>query len=199
MITRTSVALRDAVTTDADVLVSIWAGMLRRGEPAQQAADLRQVIEATQADPDSRIVVAEYDGQPAGAVYLQARTLSPINLEPVVVALAPHVLPAFQRRGVGRALMDAAVSWAEDRGIGHVGTATISGARDANRFMARLAMTPQAVCRVATTSAIRGKLRPQGRGNRQLSQMLAARRSQRQREGAASAGSVVGGVPLQPN
>lgn len=181
MITRTVVALREAGDADAEVLVAVWAGVLRRGEPGQQVEDVRQVIADAVADPDSRLVVAEFDGRVAGAVYLRAATVSPINLEPVVLALSPHVLPEHRRHGVGRALMDAAVSWAEERGIGHMATATASGARDANRFMARLAMAPQAVLRVATTSAIRSKVTPPGRGNRQLTQVLAARRSQRQR------------------
>lgn len=181
MITRNAVVLREAVTADAEVLVAVWAGVLRRGEPGQQVDDVRRVIADAAADPDSRLVVAEFDGQVAGAVYLRASTVSPINLEPVVLTLSPHVLPDHRRRGVGRALMDAAVSWAEERGIGHMATATASGARDANRFMARLAMAPQAVLRVAPTSAVRSKVSPSGRANRQLTQVLAARRSQRQR------------------
>lgn len=196
MITRTAVVLRDAVTADAEVLVAVWAGVLRRGEPGQQVNDVRQVIAEAAADPDSRLVVAEYDGAVAGAVYLRLSTVSPINLEPVVLALSPHVLSDYRRRGVGRALMDAAVSWTEDRGIGHMATATTSGVRDANRFMARLAMAPQAVLRVATTSAVRSKVSPQGRGNRQLTQVLAARRSQRQRGNDGRCAEPA--VPTQP-
>lgn len=185
MITRTAVVLRDAVTQDAEVLTTVWAGVLRRGDAGQQVDDVRQVIAAAAEDPESRLVVAEYDGQVAGAVYLRASTVTPINLEPVVLVLSPHVLPEFRRRGVGRALMESAVSWAEERGIGHMATATTFGAREANRFMARLAFAQQAVLRIATTSAIRAKVSPQARGSRQRSQVLAARRSQRQRGSAA--------------
>ena len=84
--------------------------------------------------------------------------MSALNLEPVVRALSPHVLPRFQRHGIGSALMDAAVSWAEELGIAHVATAAVAGSRDANRFMARIALGPYAVLRVATTHAVRTRL-----------------------------------------
>ena len=103
-------------------------------------------------------MVAEYDGEVAGAVHLRVTTMTPINLERVVQAVSPHVLPRYRRHGVGRALMDAAVSFAEELGIGHVATAAASGSRDANRFMARLALGPWAVLRVASTPMLRSKL-----------------------------------------
>ena len=42
--------------------------------------------------------------------------------------------------------MEAAVSYAEELGIGYVATAASSGSRDANRFMARLALGPRPSC-----------------------------------------------------
>ena len=36
--------------------------------------------------------------------------VTPLNLEPIVQAVSPHVLPEFRRRGIGRALMEAAVA-----------------------------------------------------------------------------------------
>ena len=57
------------------------------------------------------------------------------------------VVTDHRRRGVGKALVEAAVTWAEELGIGHVATAAASGSREANRFMARLALGPQAVLR----------------------------------------------------
>jgi hypothetical protein len=77
-----------------------------------------------------------------------------------------------------------------------VATAAASGSRDANRFMARLSLGPQAVLRIATTHAVRAKLtaqRPpvQRAGGRQLTQVLAARRSMR-RSQASSLGDARG-------
>jgi GNAT superfamily N-acetyltransferase len=189
---RTLVTLRDAALSDAPFLATLWADALRRADRREQTADLEVIIKDATQSPEEKIVVAEYDGTPAGAVYLRLTTLSAINLEPTVQALSPHVLPQFRRHGVGRTLMEAAVSFAEEAGVGHVATAAASSSRDGNRFMARLALGPQAVLRVAPTHAVRARLTAQRpslhRGGRPLGQVLAARRSLRRSQAAPDAG-----------
>jgi ribosomal protein S18 acetylase RimI-like enzyme len=187
---RTLVSLRCALPSDAHVLAEIWGTVLRRAEPEDQVADLLEIIETAAASEHERLVVAEYDGEVAGAVHLRVTTLTPINLERTVQAVSPHVLPHYRRRGVGRALMDAAVSYAEELGVSNVATAVAAGSRDSNRFMARLALGPRAVLRVASTPMVRAKLTAQTpavrrSGGRQLPQVLAARRSMR-RSGAST-------------
>ena len=187
--TRSLVALRGAMPSDAPLLTELWTEVLRRADPEEQLADMVAIIESAAASGDERLVVAEYDGEVAGAVHLRITTMTPLNLEPVVLAVSPHVFPRYRRHGVGRALMDSAVSFAEEHGIGHVATAASAGSRDANRFMARLSLGPQAVLRVATTHAVRSKLtaqRPsvQRSNGRQLTQVLAARRSMRRNQGS---------------
>ena len=178
---RTPISLRTAVVADAEILVDLWSQVLRKGSRAEQVADVCTVLDDVVGRSDRSVGVAEYDGVVAGAVYLQAATVTPINKEPVVMAVSPHVLPAYRRRGVGHALVEAAVEFAEQRGIGYVATAALSGARDSNRFLARLALTPQAVLRINTTSAVRAKLTPRAsRGPRRpVRQVLAARRTLR--------------------
>jgi GNAT superfamily N-acetyltransferase len=188
--TRTFVSLRAATAEDAPHLADLWADVIRRTGREDQVADLETVVARVQASTDERILVAEYDGEFAGAVHLQATTMSALNCEPVLRALSPHVLPRFQRHGIGSALMDAAVSWAEELGIGHVGTAAVAGSRDANRFMARIGLGPYAVLRVAATHAVRSRLTAHRRparssGGRQLPQVLAARRSLRRSRASA--------------
>jgi GNAT superfamily N-acetyltransferase len=181
---RSLVSLRSVTPEDAPHLAEVWSDVIRRVGPEDQALDMEAVIAGVLASDDQRIVVADYDGHPAGAVHLERTTISALNLEPVVRALSPHVLPPYRRHGVGTALMDAAVSWAEELGISHVATAAVAGSRDANRFMARIALGPYAVLRIATTHAVRSRLsvhrRPTAAGSgRQLTQVLAARRSLR--------------------
>ena len=182
---RAQIVLRAAVAADAEVLVTLWDTALRKVDRAQQLADVRQVIDRVSAMPEERIVVAEVDDRVVGAVHLRATTMTPINLEPVVQAISPHVLPDCRRHGVGTALIGAAVAFAEELGIGHVGTAVESGARDSNRFMARLALGPAATLRLAPTMLVKSRLGTTrqsviGRvGGRPLTQVLAARRSMR--------------------
>jgi GNAT superfamily N-acetyltransferase len=117
-------------------------------------------------------------------VHLRAATLSPLNLEPVVQTISPHVFPEYRRHGVGRALMEASVAFAEELGIAHVATAVVAGSRDANRYMARLTLGPYALLRVAPVNTVRARLasrrpalaRPAARP---LTRVLEARRSQR--------------------
>ena len=181
---RSLVSLRSALPSDAPLLVELWTDVIRRADHDEQVQDIARAIERAAESEHDRLVVAEYDGEVAGAVYLRVASLSPINLEPTVQAISPHVFPQFRRRGVGRALIDAAVSFAEESGVGHVATAVASGSRDANRFMARLALGPQAVLRVASVHSVRGRLNArlapmQRTSGRQLTQVLAARRSMR--------------------
>lgn len=186
---RSQVVLREAHEGDAPALARLWSEILRHGDEESQASDVRAVVERIGGRDDERLVVAEYDGQVAGAVHLRATTLTPINLEPVVQAISPHVFSDFRRHGVGRELMRAAVAFAEERGIEHVATAAVAGARDANRFMARLALAPAAILRVAPTAVVAARLSAQGpmaahpsrSAGRPLGHVLAARRSMRRR------------------
>lgn len=182
---RTPVSLRQATLDDAVFLTDLWQDALRRADTQDQATDLELIIKSCEDSAEQRLVIAEYDGEPAGAVLLMVSTLSPLNLEPTVHAIAPFVAPGFRRRGVGHTLMEAAVSYAEELGVTHVLTLVAQSSRSSNRFMARLALGPQALVRVAATHAVRSKLSAQlpGKvrpvGARPMGQVLAARRSLR--------------------
>ncbi len=184
---RMPVTVRAAEPSDAAALRELWGDILRRGGLDEQLADVSTIIATASERDDHCLAVAEIDGEVAGAVYLEATTFTPLNLEPAVLAVSPHVFHRFRRKGVGSALMEAACRFAEQRGISHVQTAAASEARDANRFMARLSFAPQATLRAATTSAVRARL-PQARQvtyaatNRQrIDRVLAARRVRRER------------------
>jgi GNAT superfamily N-acetyltransferase len=181
---RSLLSLRDATLADVERLAELWAPFLRRGADAQ-LHDLATAIEQLGDRPGERLVVAEFDGEFAGAAFLKAGTYSPVNPEPVLQVHNAAVVPAFRRRGVGKALVESAVTWAEEFGIGHVATATSSGSREANRFMARLALGPQAVLRMAPTPAVRSKLVSRYPAGRQVTQVLAVRRSLRHARSAS--------------
>jgi GNAT superfamily N-acetyltransferase len=192
-VTRTLVTLREAVVADALFLVDVWQDSLRRADRQEQVADLEVVIKNAAASPDERLIIAEYDGEPVGAVYLRATVMSPLDLEPVVQTLSPHVIDSARRKGVGRALMEEAVAFADELGVGHVLTAA-SLSRDSNRFLARLGFGAHATIRVAPTALLRGRLAsrvPAGqrpavsRGH--VGRVLAARRSMRRSQRPASA------------
>ena len=176
--------MRCAELTDAPLLAELWGEALRRVDRQDQVADLELLIKAASDSAEQRLVVADYDGEMAGAVFLRLTTLTALNLEPVVEAVSPHVFSRFRRHGIGSSLMECAVTFADELGAAHVMTAASSGSRDANRFMARLGLGPFAVTRVASTPTMRAKVtahRPglSTNGGRHLTRVLAARRSMR--------------------
>lgn len=197
---RTSLTTRIAQREDAPVLAELWSDVLRRVDRSEQVADLELVIKGAAASPEQRVVVVEYGGEVAGAVFLRLTTMSPINLEPCVQAIQPRVFDHCRRHGVGRALMDAATSFAEESGVLHVTTAVPATSRDANRFMARLGLAPVATVRAVPTSLARSRITPPAvGGGRSVPRVLAARRSQRRaRGGAELAAPESGSAPVAP-
>ena len=188
---RSLVALRAADADDAPFLVELWADSLRRADVRDQVADIESIVKHAASSPEQRLVIAEYDGARAGAVLLCTSTVSPLNLEPSLQVLAPTVAPAFRRHGIGCSLMESAVTFAEELGVPNLATAVGPGVRESNRFMARLALGPLATVRLAPTSAVRARLTAQrptlasssGSG-RQLTRVLAARRSMKRSQAA---------------
>ena len=188
---RSQVVLRQAVREDAPFLAELWSTSLRRGESEAQLADVVEVIAVAGASPVQRLVVAEYDERPAGAVLLHVGTVSSLNLEPTVRVLSPSVVPELRRHGVGHALLEAALSFADEHGVASLATAVAPGARDSNRFMARLGFSALATYRIAPTSAVRARVRGQrpaavatGSPNRAATRVIAARRSLRRSRAA---------------
>ncbi len=181
---RTPVILRDAVVDDAIALSQLWGDTVRTSERRDPVVDMVSIIDNVSINRNERLVVAEIEGQVAGGVFLRIGTLTPLHLDPIVQVISPHVFPQFRRRGVGRALMETAATFAEEHAIAHVGTASLSTSREANRFMARLGLSPHATLRVTSTQMLRSKLSGQRisdprQPGRQMGQILAARRSLR--------------------
>jgi GNAT superfamily N-acetyltransferase len=200
---RSPVHVRDAVPDDAAALVEIWSGFGDR--PAERGADLdtegpalREAVSSVArlaADPDERLLVAVIDGQVVGATHLSRGPLSPIHVETAVYVLHLQVLEDHRRHGVGRALLEATVTWAEEKDTSHVIVAAAVASRDANRFMARLGLAQIAVVRGATVPALRAKLpveppaaaaRVGSRHHRNVGQVLVQRRSMRRARTRAS-------------
>ncbi|KAA1417868.1 GNAT family N-acetyltransferase [Nocardioides humilatus] len=184
---RTSLIPRIARREDAPVLVDLWSDVLRRVDRSEQVADLELVIKGAAASPEQRFIVVEHDGQVAGSVFLRLTTVSPINLEPCVQSIQPRVFDEFRRRGVGRMLTEVAVAFAEENGVLLMTTAVPATSREANRFMARLALAPVATVRMAPTSAVRSRITPAvvaGAPRTAPRALVARRRNQRRVRGA---------------
>lgn len=192
---RTAVQVRDAVPEDAQALVRIWSDSRRAGteRPAERGtgrppeSEAASAVARIAADPDERLLVGLIDGEVVGATHLVRSRISPIHSETAIQMAHLHVLDGHRRHGVGRALVEAAVTWAEEKDTLHLLAAASVHSRDANRFMARLGLTQIATVRGATVGAVRARLPiepPAGamatsRNHRTVGQVLAQRRLQR--------------------
>ena len=182
---RTPVDVRDLGPQDGPALERLWRDLPRPAE-WEQAGDLAEmVLEALATDPGSRVLVAESAGEVVGTAYLRAARLSPLLTDEMLNVSHLQVEESQTRRGVGRALLEAALTHAEQHGIPSL---LVSGAvndRETNRFLARLGLAQVAVVRGSTVAALRARMPSEplmaGRSSRskQVGQVVAARRLQR--------------------
>ena len=185
------VLVRDATADDADALSRLWSDLV--AHPAADASgDPPEVLLAKAAtryaeDDQGRIVVAEIDGLVVGCAFLRIGLVSPVDDSGVVQLSHVQVAQEYGRQGVGTALVEATLTWAEHRGIESVVAAVPAHDREANRFLARLGMALVANLRGGSVPALRarvvhapaGAVRQKARAGRTVGQVVAARRSQR--------------------
>ena len=185
---RCPVHVRDAEPGDVPALRALLASVPARAvEDESRPHEAATNVASIALDPDQRLLVADIDGEVAGMVHLVRAPLSPLQSGTAVHVLHLHVRDDLRRHGVGRALMESTLAWAEEKESGHVVAAASVNDRDANRFMARLGLSQVAVMRVATVPALRAKMpveppaaaRVGTRSHRSVGQVLAQRRSLR--------------------
>jgi predicted N-acetyltransferase YhbS len=191
---RCPVHVRDAEPGDVVALRALLASApTRSGDEDARPGEAAATVAAIALDPDQRLLVAELDGEVAGVVHLVRAPLSPLQPGTAVHLLHLHVRDDRRRHGIGRALMESTLAWAEEKESGHVIAAASVNDRDANRFMARLGLSQIAVMRVATVPALRAKMpveppaaaRVGTRSHRSVGQVLAQRRSLRRAQAKA--------------
>jgi GNAT superfamily N-acetyltransferase len=190
---RCALEIRDAGPDDVSEVLTLWSHDRRSDEEPTP----RPVSEATRAlaqiaaDPDERMLLGFLDDRLVAAVHLRRAPLSPLHTETAVHTSYLQVHPDFRRRGFAKALLDAALSWAEEKDVTHITAITNSNARETNRFLARLGLGTAATIRIASTATMRRKLNPEPilahHTRRQLGRVLAQRRSIARR--AVGAGS----------
>jgi GNAT superfamily N-acetyltransferase len=185
---RHSLEIRDARPDDAPELLVLWseAGSRSPEQPTPRPIDeavaaLAQVA----ADPDERVVVGLYEGKLVAAIHLRRAAMSPLHSDVAVHTSYLLVTPEHRKHGFARALLDVAVTWAEDKDVTHITAITSSTSRDTNRFLARLGLATVASVRVANTTTLRRKLTPEALrpqdSRRNLGVLLAQRRSMQRR------------------
>jgi GNAT superfamily N-acetyltransferase len=169
LVARSDVTVREAGRSDIPALLGLWRelreeGLRRRTNGAESDEQVTARFEAALADPESRVLVAVYDDLIIGMAQL-IRTRATLLTEGSSVELsAMHVADGHRRRGAGKALVTASVTYADELAADSVVVSVFPQHRDANRFYARLGFAPMVVRRVAPVAALRRRLgTPEGR------------------------------------
>ena len=192
--TRPMLLVRDAVRDDSPVLCSLWEDLLGPasveplGTSPQDACS--EALAQFETDESSRIVVAEADGEIVGCGFLRVGMVSPVAGDRVVNVSHLQVDSDYEGKGIARSLVEAALTWAEQLGVGTIVVATAASNRESNRFLARLGLAPMANLRGSSVAALRARLSHadpaavarKGGARRSVDQVVAARRSQRARK-----------------
>ena len=164
---RGNVRVRPAATSDINELIALSEDnglvdhVARRGRGAHRDHNtLAERYRALLSDMDRLVLVAidEATSQLVGFAVLVEERVG--VLAPTAALYVSHLLvaPSFRRRGAGRALLTGAVRHAEDREIDHLVVGVQAGARDANRYLARLGFAPLVVRRIASVPTLRRSL-----------------------------------------
>jgi GNAT superfamily N-acetyltransferase len=177
--------VREATVDDTPALLAMWSelrdmgGRIERLMPGPDAEGLRERLAWVATDPASRVLVAIVDDdEVAGMTLLIDSPYAPLFEQRAVHAHYLHVRDGFRRRGVGKALLAAAVAFAEEVGAEHVMTSVLPQMRETQRFYARLGFSPVVVRRSAPVSVLRRRLAPSG-ATSVTDNLLARRRSLR--------------------
>jgi RimJ/RimL family protein N-acetyltransferase len=115
------IVVRPAEPTDAVALTALASAVSAEPEgwmiwsEWRAVGDERRYLRAVRRHPDAAVFVAEVDAKLAGRLSL-ARDPNPASHH--VADLGLMVDANFRRQGVGRALLEAAVAWAPEHGIG---------------------------------------------------------------------------------
>ena len=187
--TRPALAVRDARSEDLPALMSMWDELRELGNrierviPTSDEGGVLERLEMVQRDPSSRALVATVDEEVAGMAVLTATSYAPLFEQRAVHAHYLHVREGFRKRGVGKALLAAAVHFADEAGAEHVIASVPPSMRDTQRFYARLGFGPVVVRRSVPVAILRRRLG--GATSASIADHLVARRRTLRRVRAA--------------
>jgi ribosomal protein S18 acetylase RimI-like enzyme len=166
-VTRVSARIRHAERGDVDGLVALTRSIdtttgtfsgrsLQEPNPEHLAQRFAEIID--EGERTLLVAVEEQTGIVVGLLVARREDLGAIDLTPVLHITHLLVTPKCRRRGVGRALLAAAVHLADELGVDRVLATAASSSREANRYLARLGFAPLVLHRVASTGALRRAL-----------------------------------------
>jgi ribosomal protein S18 acetylase RimI-like enzyme len=179
---RLPVEVRRATADDVEEVLALWAEAReadRAGRPVP-VEQLRPRLATAIGRGEVEVLVARWDGRPAGYVIVRLAPLTLLAETPAVHVEHLFVTPELRRHGIARALLAGVVARAERECADTVVAGVTPWARDTHRFFARLGFTPLVVRRTVATPVLRRRLA--GESSRgAVDDLLSRRRSLRAR------------------
>jgi GNAT superfamily N-acetyltransferase len=165
-VSRVCARIRPAEVADIDDLVALIASIDTKsgvfsGRPLAQdtehvAERLQEILQC--GERDLLVAVDDLSGTIVGLLVAKVDEIGAIEVVHALHVTHLMVTPRHRRRGVGRALLAAAVHLADERGVDRVLATVASGSREANRYLARIGFAPLVMQRLASTATLRRSL-----------------------------------------
>ena len=143
--------IRRADHRDLEHLVALWidltehhAGIDPLFELRAGAEDeVRRLLEAQLRDPETAVFVREESGRLAGFCSVRIARAPPIHREVARAEITDlAVREERRRRGIGRALAEAALAWVRERGVSRAEVRVTAGNAEGQRFWRALGFGP---------------------------------------------------------
>lgn len=200
---RAFVDVRRVGADDLDDVIALWNRgrdeLSRPGRPPLPVELLRPRLAEALAGGQVEVLLARWDGRPAGFLILRDSPLSFMVEAPVVSIDQLYVAAEARRHGIARAMLGYVAGRAERSGAEQIVTSVTPWARDTHRFFARLGFAPMTVRRSVSPAVLRRRLSGEHRGA--LEDLLSRRRSLRARARDRPLRSVAeaGADPVEPH
>jgi GNAT superfamily N-acetyltransferase len=176
--------VRRATADDIDDVLLLWRQardeLDRAGRLIAPTDQVRPRLLDAMATGDVEVVIARWDGRPAGFLVMRVAPLTMLVETPSVHLEQLFVAPDLRRHGIARALLNGVVARADRVCAEQVVTSVMPWARDTHRFFARLGFSPFVVRRTVSTSVLRRRLAGESPRSA-LEDLLSRRRSLRAR------------------
>ena len=130
-----NIVIREIESKDYVSIAAIWRDVL--GFSSVTDENIIQTYEKMKSDSRYRTFVADVDGDVAGFA-TTAETLAVDHPNGYIKMNGIAVLPAFQRRGIGKMLMERVEQLAKERGASAIGLASGFQRTGAHEFYERL-------------------------------------------------------------
>jgi ribosomal protein S18 acetylase RimI-like enzyme len=166
-VSRVNVRIRPAEHADVDSLVALtrsldssrttFSGRSRNEPDAHHLA--RRFGEMLEEGEHTLLVACDdSQGEVVGLLVARQDEVGVIDVSRALHVSNLLVTPKHRRRGVGRALLAAAVHLADELGLDRMQATVSAGSREGNRYLARLGFAPVVMHRVASTGVLRRAL-----------------------------------------